>query len=242
MTDPSDSPIKGNINHVLKALNHPVRRDILRYIERLGRALTFTEILSATDFNSQNSSQFSYHLKLLIQAQMIKKEENSYQLTPIGKRASSLLDIADEIEEPTKINQVARKIKNLTPSEQIFVSWYLIPGIIALISLVALVESSSNEFIFYILLILSIPLTLLFLGLLYRKLTSIYAIFITTNIIWVLFLEQHQKRIATINILSLLGVVMILLSLIEFRIELFTAGVIFITIAVVYSINHILKN
>ena len=72
---------------VLNALNHRVRRDILRLIETKG-SVTYTQILDRTELTT---GKLNYHLKQL--SGMIEKtESDEYQLTPLGENAVSILD------------------------------------------------------------------------------------------------------------------------------------------------------
>ncbi len=71
---------------VFKALDHQVRRDILRYIGEERRP-TFTDILKATRL--PDSPALAYHLKSL--APFIEPSGGRYRLTPMGKDAFNLL-------------------------------------------------------------------------------------------------------------------------------------------------------
>ena len=71
---------------VFRALDHQVRRDILRYVGEKKNS-TFTEIMKAT--KAPDSPTLSYHLKSL--SPFIAQHNGKYQLTPIGKDAYSLL-------------------------------------------------------------------------------------------------------------------------------------------------------
>jgi hypothetical protein len=71
---------------VFKALDHQIRRDILRYIGD-GSNPTFTEILNATQ--SPDSPTLSYHLRSL--RHFLDQEDGRYHLNPVGKAAYTLL-------------------------------------------------------------------------------------------------------------------------------------------------------
>lgn len=71
---------------VFKALDHQVRRDILRYIGEK-KHCTFTEILNAT--NVPDSPTLSYHLKNV--TPFAEQQEGRYHLTPLGKDAYNLV-------------------------------------------------------------------------------------------------------------------------------------------------------
>jgi DNA-binding transcriptional ArsR family regulator len=71
---------------IFKALDHRMRRDILRYIGE-GRECTFTDIL--TKVKVPDRATLSYHLKTL--APFIEQHGGKYRLTPMGRDAYNLL-------------------------------------------------------------------------------------------------------------------------------------------------------
>jgi DNA-binding transcriptional ArsR family regulator len=71
---------------VFKALDHQIRRDILRYIGE-GKKPSFTDIKNATQ--STDSPTLSYHLKTL--SPFLEQKDGKYDLNPIGKAAYTLL-------------------------------------------------------------------------------------------------------------------------------------------------------
>jgi len=71
---------------VFKALDHQIRRDVLRYIGE-AKETTFTEILNTV--NIPDSPTLSYHLKTL--SPFVTQQKGRYILSPVGKAAYSLL-------------------------------------------------------------------------------------------------------------------------------------------------------
>jgi len=71
---------------VFRALDHQIRRDILRFIGE-GKRPTFTEIMNTT--KSSDSPTLSYHLRNL--APFLELKDGRYDLNPIGKAAYTLL-------------------------------------------------------------------------------------------------------------------------------------------------------
>ncbi|MBN1682569.1 helix-turn-helix transcriptional regulator [Candidatus Bathyarchaeota archaeon] len=71
---------------VFKALDHQMRRDILRYIGE-GKKPTFTDIMNIT--RSPDTPTLSYHLRSL--APFLVQKEGKYDLNQIGRAAYSLL-------------------------------------------------------------------------------------------------------------------------------------------------------
>ncbi len=71
---------------VFKALDHQMRRDVLRYVgER--KVASFTDMLNALKI--PDSPTLSYHLRTL--APFIEQDAGKYRLTPMGKDAFQLL-------------------------------------------------------------------------------------------------------------------------------------------------------
>jgi hypothetical protein len=71
---------------VFKALDHPIRRNVLRYIGE-AKEPTFTEILNTVKI--PDSPTLSYHLKTL--SPFVIQQRGRYTLSPVGKAAYSLL-------------------------------------------------------------------------------------------------------------------------------------------------------
>jgi len=72
---------------MLNALNHKVRRDILRLIHTKGSA-TYTHILDRTELPT---GKLNYHLRQLT-GLLEKTESDEYQLTPLGEKAVTILE------------------------------------------------------------------------------------------------------------------------------------------------------
>lgn len=73
-------------DEVFKALDHQIRRNVLRFIGE-AKEPTFTEILNTV--NIPDSPTLSYHLKIL--SPFVLQNSGKYNLSPVGKAAYSLL-------------------------------------------------------------------------------------------------------------------------------------------------------
>jgi len=71
---------------VFKALDHQMRRDILRYVGE-AKSVTFTEIMN--NVKVPDSPTLSYHLKTL--GPFVEQRDGRYGLTVMGRDAYSLL-------------------------------------------------------------------------------------------------------------------------------------------------------
>jgi len=102
---------------MLNALNHRVRRDILRLIENKG-GVTYTQILDRTELPT---GKLNYHLKQL--SGMIEKtESDEYQLTPLGTTACSILDSI----KSKGMNEYFKRMKEVqTRSISPVMKWFL---------------------------------------------------------------------------------------------------------------------
>jgi DNA-binding transcriptional ArsR family regulator len=71
---------------ILNALNHEIRREVLRLLEK--SEMTYTDLL---DHFAISSGKLNYHLKLL-SGFIDKDDEGVYILTELGKRVLSFLN------------------------------------------------------------------------------------------------------------------------------------------------------
>ncbi|MFH2111366.1 MAG: helix-turn-helix domain-containing protein [Candidatus Bathyarchaeota archaeon] len=71
---------------VFKALDHQMRRDVLRYVGE-AKSVSFTEILNSVKV--PDSPTLSYHLKTL--SPFVEQREGKYELTVMGRDAYNLL-------------------------------------------------------------------------------------------------------------------------------------------------------
>lgn len=89
---------------MLNALNHRVRREILRFIQSKGSA-TYTQILDRTEIPT---GKLNYHLKQLT-GLLEKTASDQYQLTPLGERAVVILE---SIQSPG-LDEYFKKVKEV---------------------------------------------------------------------------------------------------------------------------------
>lgn len=89
---------------MLNALNHKVRREILRLIQNKGSA-TYTQILDRTE---QPTGKLNYHLKQL--AGLVDKTiTDEYELTPLGEKAVTILESI----QSNGLDEYFRKVKEV---------------------------------------------------------------------------------------------------------------------------------
>jgi anaerobic ribonucleoside-triphosphate reductase len=83
---------------VLKAVSSPLRLQILNLVLDNG-ALSYTELMNSLKMNpSRDAGRFAYHLKFLLQADLLEADADTkkYSLTDLGKM---VLDVADRVEK-----------------------------------------------------------------------------------------------------------------------------------------------
>ena len=86
MTEKEKNEIMNLEEEVFKALDHQMRRDILRYVGET-KSASFTEIMN--NVKIPDSPTLSYHLKTL--NPFVEQKEGKYGLTVIGRDAYNLL-------------------------------------------------------------------------------------------------------------------------------------------------------
>ena len=86
MTEKEKNEIMNLEEEVFKALDHQMRRDILRYVGE-AKSASFTEIMN--NVKIPDSPTLSYHLKTL--NPFVEQKEGKYVLTVIGRDAYNLL-------------------------------------------------------------------------------------------------------------------------------------------------------
>ncbi|MHA2075582.1 MAG: DUF7347 domain-containing protein, partial [Candidatus Hodarchaeales archaeon] len=85
---------ESDITDVLKALNHEIRREIIRILHEK-QLVPYSEFLNRLDLPA--SSNVAYHLSLLTKTQLIEKDlDGKYSLTTLGRRSALLIDLANE--------------------------------------------------------------------------------------------------------------------------------------------------
>jgi len=87
---------KINVNDLLKVLNNPFRRQILYNVAKYER-IKYSDLMRLMNLDpTRSSGWFAYHLRLLIDVGLLKKEEENnfvyYSLSDAGKKTVLFLD------------------------------------------------------------------------------------------------------------------------------------------------------
>jgi len=168
------------ISSIIKALNSPQRREILRTLNFFRRSLSFTELMKELDQASSSSSQFSYHINVLLDAGLIQKtSEGKYELTAHGNKTGLLLEMSQEDEKSAVFSELYLSFSNMTPRDCLI-------AITTLPLLLICIHSAFYSFNPFLL----IPAFLLLIGgliYLYSRVKSLLAMIFFTNVFWVIF-------------------------------------------------------
>lgn len=196
------------IKEVLKALNHTVRRDILLYLKNLNREVSFSELMDYLNIDAKTSGQFSYHLKMLQQSNLITKSNEKYLITPLGVKATSMLDLVNISDHNDSIVQtISNSFKNITPIDQIILSFHAFCYIAFILPFLLLLINYNRFAIFLAPMLIGLILLIAITIYSYLKLKYIPSILILFSLIWVIFLTSNQKSIAFIYVVSGLDIV-----------------------------------
>ena len=227
------------IKEVLKALNHAKRRDILVYLKDLERGTGFSELMEYLEIDSKTSSQFSYHLKLLQTAKLIEKKDEKYIISPLGIKACSMLDLVDTTEKNDSIVQrISNSYKNITPLDQILLSFDIFSFLLILMPLQGMFEHTSTIPLLFLPMVIGLFLFGFLIFYSYLKLKYIPSILILSSVIWIIFLPSHQLKTGLIYLGSVFSLIFLVQALINFVIGknnfliYFISGIIFLIITV----------
>jgi hypothetical protein len=194
--------------------------------------------------SSKASGQFSYHLKLLIDASLIKKDsskDNKYLLTDLGIRATSMLDLVDSTSESSLAQSISNAFKDLSPKEQIYLGFQGIPFALFALSFSSLEQEVIPSFLSILWVLFSSLFLLIYFLVAYRSLQSFLALFTLSNIIFLVFLPNNHKYVGSIYILNLLGSLLIINTLYNGLLEildylLISGGIFMLIMAVIVSV------
>ena len=208
------------IKEVLKALNHGKRRDMLVYLKDLERGTGFSELMDYLGIDSKTSSQFSYHLKLLLNARLIEKKDEKYLISPLGLKACSMLDLVDTSEKDDSIVQkISNSYKNITPMDQILLSFLTFSILLFFMPLQGMLNDNTTIPFLFLPMIIGIFLSLFLIAYSYFKLDKyIPSILILSSIIWIIFLPSHQLKTGLIYIASVFSLIFFDQALVNYAI------------------------
>lgn len=194
MVDPTSD---NDINEVLKALNHEIRRSIIRRLHTTRESIAYSDFLE--ELKLPASSNAAYHLVLLTKAKVVEKDqEGKYSLTELGERVALLLDVVVEPQSNAFTN-LYMGFSRLTPLEILLGAWWIF------FLLLGGMFISENLFIGVIFL----SFALLSLSVLFYKARTPWAILLINNLLWILFAPERRIHLIIIILTNILGVVIL---------------------------------
>lgn len=213
---------ESEITEVLKALNHEIRREIIRILHSK-QLVPYSEFLSQLDLPA--SSNVAYHLSLLNKAKLIKKDpDGKYFLSPLGKRSALLLDLAIE-PKSSAFSTIYLSFSKLNPLEILLGAWYIFFFMLGLL----FISSFLIIGIFFVL--LSIGSIAIFI---YRTKT-LWTLFLLNNFIWIFFVPNNRELLISIIITNVFGLIFILPET-EFLIPIAPFDIILGTLLILMSV------
>jgi YesN/AraC family two-component response regulator len=83
-----------SFNSIIKLISHPLRKNIINLLKSQGK-LNFNKILG--ELKVESSSSFAFHLKKLVQENILEKDDHSYYLTSRGDYFAEIIFILEKI-------------------------------------------------------------------------------------------------------------------------------------------------
>ena len=246
MKEIEESGENPEIKEVLKALNHAKRRDILIYLKDLERGTSFSELMEYLDIDSKTSSQFSYHLKLLLTAKLIEKNtiSDKYSISNLGVKACSMLDMVDTTEKNESIVQkISLSYKNIKPIDQVVISFESFALVLFIMPITGIFNHTNLITLLFLPLIIGIALFVSITSYAYLKLKYLPSLLVLSSLIWVLFLPSNQIKCGVLYMASVLGAIFFYQGFLNFLLnqgnitfDLF-GSLIFLTISLIVIVD-----
>lgn len=188
---------ESEITEVLKALNHRVRREIIRMLNNNVR-VPYSDFLHKLKLPA--SSNVAYHLSLQTKANVVEKDhEGKYSLTQLGRRSALLIDIAVE-SRPSPFSDFYLAFSQLNPLEIVFGAWYIFFFIVGLYT--------AQILIFIGLLFIFLSLGSIFL-IVYRTKT-LWTLLLLNNFIWIVFVPENRNILVSIVLTNVFGLILLI--------------------------------
>ena len=226
MTEPPES----DITEVLKALNHEIRREIIRILHD-SSPVAYKVFLN--QLNLPASSNVAYHLLLLSNAHLVEKDkEGKYFLTLLGRRSALLLDLASE-SKSSPFSDLYLGFSQLSPYETLLGSWWMF------FLLIGLSFSTSLSSFFIGLIFFSLAGVSIFLFV-YRT-RVIWSLLLINNFLWIYFAPGNRLLLFMIFLTNISGFILMFPEMGSDLVTsgIFLLGLILVGISLLLSILHL---
>ncbi|MHA2305339.1 MAG: DUF7347 domain-containing protein [Candidatus Hodarchaeales archaeon] len=188
---------ESDITDVLKALNHEIRREIIRILHEK-QLVPYSEFLNRLDLPA--SSNVAYHLSLLTKTQLIEKDlDGKYSLTTLGRRSALLIDLANE-SKTTSFSDIYLAFSKLNSIEIVLGTWYIFFFVIGIYSI------QTYLFVGILSCLVSIGLITLIV---YRTRTP-WTLFLINNFIWIFFVPENRRILISIIATNTIGLILLI--------------------------------
>ncbi len=191
-----------NVENVIGALRSGFRRRILYSLS--GGAYRYSELMRSVGVKPEGSGWFAYHLKVLVDAGLVKRQGERYYLSRVGRKAVLLLMEVSRSEESVSV-KFLEAMSRMTFIDELKAVWALIiltlsfyPLSIADSSLLAAVIAGcmlTASVLLYISIAISVR--------------SVYVLPILMNISWILVRPERWRWMASIYMLWILSLIAI---------------------------------
>jgi len=224
------------INGILKALNNELRRKILLLLSTCGK-LRYSEIMYKLNMSPESDSGwFAYHIKTLIDADLIRRDNGNYYLSRIGRRAVLLIEEIGKPEESISI-KLFEGLARMTIIDEIKATWALLTFLFGVLFIGYYMQYAPGNLIFCLLGTLSLIASIVLYVSLAVSLKSIYCLPIFFNLYWIFMRPRRWKEISTIILSGCLSIFFFLRPLKpnDFNLNLFLSAF-FITVSILLSV------
>lgn len=188
---------ESDITDVLKALNHEIRREIIRILHEK-QLVPYSEFLN--QLNLPASSNVAYHLSLLTKTQLIEKDlDGKYSLTTLGRRSALLIDLANE-SKTTSFSDIYLAFSRLNSIEIVLGTWYIFFFVIGIYSI--------QIFLFVGILSCLVSIGLITL-IVYRTRTP-WTLLLINNFIWIFFIPENRRLLISIIVTNTIGLILLI--------------------------------
>jgi hypothetical protein len=136
---------------------------------------------------------------------VLKNSESKYTLTTLGKKANEILSLTETSEKESTPTKITNAFKNLSPAQEIYLSYQGIPVMAFALSL-SLLDTKFFDIYFSAFLVLIFFISLMiYVAIAYSILHSLLALITLSSSVWLVFLPHNHKYLASIYFSSLFG-------------------------------------
>ncbi|MFX0207723.1 MAG: hypothetical protein ACFFDT_17170, partial [Candidatus Hodarchaeota archaeon] len=191
------SESESDITEVLKALNHEIRREIIRILHKKQHA-PYSDFLERLKLPA--SSNVAYHLSLLARAHLIEKDpEGKYLLTPLGRRSALLLDLATE-SKSSIFSDIYLGFSRLNPTEILLGAWWTFFFVLGFSILQPLLPLG----------IICILIAICSIVLIVFRTRTLWTLLLINNFIWIFFVPKYREFLASIIATNIFGLILLI--------------------------------